>query len=696
MLTTRDSTGSGSDRLLRSHGCSCACAQCRRRRRLELEAFIDGDRGVMWDNFLPAIITRDIRASVGHGGSNREDDVRSVQFLLNKFIMAQRLSRRTPLEVDGRVGPQTIGGIEDFQRIFVGMRSPDGRVDPGGRTLEKLNGSVLQPAAASSADLPLPTDAGYLVVQGQPYGPKWRTERPPGLPATTRRTSARGAAESAIRRSAGRHSLGDAFTEVVSHLAQTESGAMYARPADTFDARPPAQRPSGKSLITAWGVFQFNRDAWRSLPGVPKSAFPWGASAAEEVDRPVARYAELFDAVSMAGGDDLAAARGVRLWHRSPAAFRQYLKNGRQSGFATAWAAVLSRHRAPVDRRMGQIGLLGGRDDKLSFEIEPKDPATFTVGATDCGCVKCRRKQEELEALIEGDLDSIEEYFLPAFIKRDISASVGRGGTNHEDDVRSIQVLLNFFIAAQRLTRRIPLRVDGKIGPATISAIEDFQRIFVGMSNPDGRVDPGGRTLERLNDSVTQPTAASSSGSSAPPPGKMTIPEVSALLPDTSPGLYAVKGPSLRYGLPETIDALKRIGLLWFNAYPTGPRIRIADISRRGGGIFTPHGSHRLGIDVDIGLIRSDGREEKVNFKTQQSVYSRSLTQKLVDTIRENGVLKVHRIYFADRGVKNVNYDNVHNDHLHVRFCMPSRYNLNAMKRVAFPSGTKGSYSSCR
>jgi hypothetical protein len=48
------------------------------------------------------------------------------------------------------------------------------------------------------------------------------------------------------------------------------------------------------------------------------------------------------------------------------------------------------------------------------------------------------------------------------------------------------------------------------------------------------------------------------------------------------------------------------------------------------------------GIDVDTGLMRNDGRTVGVNYKLQPSAHSLSLTRQMVNTIRGNGVLKVH------------------------------------------------------
>lgn len=75
-----------------------------------------------------------IEGSVGQGGDNLEDDVRLVQQLLNQ----RDLSPLGKLQEDGRNGPSTVEAIRQFQVRFLGMQSPDGRVDPDGRTFRQL------------------------------------------------------------------------------------------------------------------------------------------------------------------------------------------------------------------------------------------------------------------------------------------------------------------------------------------------------------------------------------------------------------------------------------------------------------------------------------------------------------------------------------------------------------------------------
>jgi hypothetical protein len=80
-----------------------------------------------------------------------------------------------------------------------------------------------------------------------------------------------------------------------------------------------------------------------------------------------------------------------------------------------------------------------------------------------------------------------------------IGASVGQGGANHAADVRTIQEMLNKALPAwggpwPKLT------ADGICGPLTKTAIRRFQEVQLNTYfPPDGLVEPGKRTLKRLN-----------------------------------------------------------------------------------------------------------------------------------------------------------------------------------------------------
>jgi hypothetical protein len=96
----------------------------------------------------------------------------------------------------------------------------------------------------------------------------------------------------------------------------------------------------------------------------------------------------------------------------------------------------------------------------------------------------------------------------------ELTGSVGRGGRNEPTDVMVIQNLLlkrGFHVG----------KADGRCGPRTISGIETFQNSF--MHRADGRVDPNGKTWQKLNDPAPPAPVASNSSpltKLVPRPGK--------------------------------------------------------------------------------------------------------------------------------------------------------------------------------
>ena len=79
-----------------------------------------------------------------------------------------------------------------------------------------------------------------------------------------------------------------------------------------------------------------------------------------------------------------------------------------------------------------------------------------------------------------------------------ISSPVGLGATNHPVDVRTIQESLN-GVPQMHGGANPPLKVDGIVGPKTRLAIQTFQRVQFPGWTPDSRVDPGEKTIARLN-----------------------------------------------------------------------------------------------------------------------------------------------------------------------------------------------------
>lgn len=99
-----------------------------------------------------------LSGSVGKNGANSPSDVLIVQRLINQCIhLIQTLA---PLREDGRCGVLTINAITQFQRRIVKLKFPDGRVDPGGRTLKALNGPAFRKVSVPKSASPRTTDPG--------------------------------------------------------------------------------------------------------------------------------------------------------------------------------------------------------------------------------------------------------------------------------------------------------------------------------------------------------------------------------------------------------------------------------------------------------------------------------------------------------------------------------------------------------
>jgi hypothetical protein len=112
---------------------------------------------------------------VGQGGANQDHDVRVVQFLLNRAIPRIYPDRAglqvdqesqlgsiavTALPINGRISPETITVIKDFQRLIVRLPHPDGRIDPGKRSIQELLANFQQEGGA----VPLSLKEAYLAA----------------------------------------------------------------------------------------------------------------------------------------------------------------------------------------------------------------------------------------------------------------------------------------------------------------------------------------------------------------------------------------------------------------------------------------------------------------------------------------------------------------------------------------------------
>lgn len=117
-----------------------------------------------------------------------------------------------------------------------------------------------------------------------------------------------------------------------------------------------------------------------------------------------------------------------------------------------------------------------------------------------------------------GKLDD-ESPKAPVRITKPVGDAPAPPAANLMADVIGVEIHLNIFI----LTGNLPgvskaLFTMGKITPEFIAAIKTFQKKIVGLSNPDGRVDPNGKTLKFLNGPISARAGAVDPGKLTPPP----------------------------------------------------------------------------------------------------------------------------------------------------------------------------------
>jgi peptidoglycan hydrolase-like protein with peptidoglycan-binding domain len=147
--------------------------------------------------------------------------------------------------------------------------------------------------------------------------------------------------------------------------------------------------------------------------------------------------------------------------------------------------------------------------------------------------------------------------------------------------------------------------------------------------------------------------------------------------PAFSNGLCDVnEGMTDSWATAATANRLEQIGR---GLETEGKKMAVNDISLELGGVFSPHSSHRLGLDVDIRPMRADGGHCTSGCAYNQTCYDRAATRRVVDLAKASGRVKV--IWFNDPQLISA-YPNFvksatgHNDHLHIRYCEPNHVDV--------------------
>lgn len=143
--------------------------------------------------------------------------------------------------------------------------------------------------------------------------------------------------------------------------------------------------------------------------------------------------------------------------------------------------------------------------------------------------------------------------------------------------------------------------------------------------------------------------------------------KIDTLLPASGAGFVTFNrgtGGVNQFGQWSTIGALLRLANVWFSKgnHP----LSIGHISKKFGGAFPPHKSHRTGLDVDIRPVRTDGENAAIAY-TQQA-YSQARSMDLLETIWRNAPVKL--ILFSDPVMVKAGLSKPfagHDNHFHIR-----------------------------
>jgi peptidoglycan hydrolase-like protein with peptidoglycan-binding domain len=121
-----------------------------------------------------------------------------------------------------------------------------------------------------------------------------------------------------------------------------------------------------------------------------------------------------------------------------------------------------------------------------------------------------------------------------------------------------------------------------------------------------------------------------------------------------------------QFGTELAINAIIALAGKWFLLHPEVP-LQFGDISRKGGGKFPPHASHKNGRDVDVRPIRKDNRMEPVS--VGEVAYDTIRTEEFVRLVKSRHPNAT--IFFNDTRLINkglTSHAAGHHNHLHVRF----------------------------
>ncbi len=219
---------------------------------------------------------------------------------------------------------------------------------------------------------------------------------------------------------------------------------------------------------------------------------------------------------------------------------------------------------------------------------------------------------------------------------------------------------------------RDPAAEDGRghVAQAVYQRIEPATQ-QTPLLDRDGRLTQGER-LALLGERTPLPTARPDVGgpSWSRNLGSFNNTRIDVELPSNASDYMSYK--PYRFGTARTIETIKRVAERY--RQQTGMKLRVGDISKRGGGPIPDHSSHRTGKIFDIDMAFNDGRttaepdRDSVNATWRSPAYDRNATRKLIKIIKairpEAQILFNDPVLVREGLVRK--YPN-HDNHLHVQ-----------------------------
>ena len=131
-------------------------------------------------------------------------------------------------------------------------------------------------------------------------------------------------------------------------------------------------------------------------------------------------------------------------------------------------------------------------------------------------------------------------------------------------------------------------------------------------------------------------------------------------LPRSGLGFRTHSSSDRQWGQTRMVNNLIGLGKVWDYIH-RGRYLSFGDMSKRGGGYFPPHQTHRYGTDCDMRMLNRSAYAQSMT--RWSSSYSRTYTAQLVYWMYKRGGVRV--VYFNDTSIPGVRWCSGHDNHLH-------------------------------